>query len=145
MKINHQSHGDAAKQGHAVPGNLARDGAPKCVQPVMVHDGMKRQTAAGQTALGGDHASAVDSLTGNVVVPGNGKCAPGWGNSGVQSGHPLAKIPGSKNLKPVPPSFGMKGDPAMHELGEAMIAEAFANATGDDRTAHGRGSDGRRK
>jgi hypothetical protein len=106
---------------------------------------MTKQTSAGQTALGGDHASAVDSLTGNVVVPGTRNVAQaGWGNGGIQNGHPLAKVPGSKNLKPVPPSFGMKGDPAMHQLGEAMIAEAFANSAGDDCMAHGRGKDGRK-
>jgi hypothetical protein len=145
-RINHMSHGLGEHvTGHAVKGNIARDGAPKLVQPVMVHDGMTKQTEGGATALGGDHASAVDALTGNVVVPGARNVSQaGWGNGGIQNGHPLAKAPGSKNLKPVPPSFGMKDDGTMHALGEAMLSEAFAASAGDDRMAHGRDAKGRK-
>ena len=42
--FSHMSHGlgDHAT-GHAVAGNIARDGAPKKVSPVAVHDGIEHQ------------------------------------------------------------------------------------------------------
>jgi hypothetical protein len=143
MSVNHMSHGQADHDGHHVPGNLARDGKGKLNRPVPVHGGMSKQTKAGGLALGGNHASALDALSGAAVVPGQVKAQSGWGNAGVQSGHPFARAPGSKNLRPVPVAFGQRSrgpnpDSAMHEIGQAMPDEAFANSSRDDCDAHGR-------
>jgi hypothetical protein len=85
--------------------------------------GMVKVTRSGFRASGGDHASALDSLSGNVVVPGLIKTAPGYGNSGMQSGHPLAKAPAGKNLKQVAVSPGMRS--RTQELGHAIKAQAL--------------------
>jgi hypothetical protein len=147
LTISHISHGQGQHlTGHAGK-NIATDGAPKRVSAVPFHGGMSKQSKSGAASLGGDHASALDSLSGVAVVPGAIKTAPGYGNAGIQSGHPFAKAPAGKNLKAVAPGFGMKARgaipaDAMHQVGEAMLAEAFANSGGDDRAAHGRKPDG---
>lgn len=151
---HHESHGLGEHvEGHAVPGNIARDGAAKKSTPIKIHGAMvKHTTGGGYRAFGADHACALDSLSGNVVVPGNVKSTPGYGNSGVQSGHPLAKAPQGKNLKPVPISHG-QGVPkslhsalgeVLHDLGQAVLTEAFAASARDDRIAHGRDDDGKK-
>jgi hypothetical protein len=140
----HTSHGlGPAHEGHAEPGNIARDGAPKKVHSVAIHGGMSKQTKSGYVAFGGDHASAIDSLSGNTVPAAN-MAAPGWGNAGVQSGHPFAKAPASKVARPTPPSFGQRSRTAPHsaELGAAILQEAFKNSASDDCVAHGRKRDG---
>ena len=127
---SHFSHGlGDAITGHTHPGNIARDGAPKRMHSIAVHDGMTKQTKGGIVATGGDHASALDSLSGLAVVPGAITTAPGYGNSGVQSGHPLAKPPGAKNLRPVATSFGQRS--RVNELGTAIKAEALLHKGGD--------------
>ena len=126
---HHDSHGfGPVREGRAVPGNIARDGAPKRVHDINVHPGMVTRSKSGD-ALGGDHKSALDAVSGNVVVPGAVTTAPGYGNAGVQSGHPFAKPPASKNLKPVAPSFGQRSRTAPHsaELGAAILAQAVKN------------------
>lgn len=142
--FSHMSHGlgDHAT-GHTHPGNIARDGAPKRVHAVPIHGGMSKQSTGG-AAFGGDHASAIDAVSGNVVVPGNVRAAPGWGNAGVQAGHPFAKPPVSKATRPVAVKPGMRSRTHPHtpELGRAMLAEAFRNSAADDRIAHRRGPDG---
>jgi len=142
---HHASHGLGDHgEGHAVKGNIARDGAPKRVHDVRIHGGMVRHTADGNyRAFGGDHASAIDSLSGVIVPAAGNTSTPGYGNAGVQSGHLFAKPPGSKNLKPVPPSFGMRSrsaapDTDMHALGAAILDAAFSAGSPDDRAAHGR-------
>jgi hypothetical protein len=129
-KINHISHGlGPAHTGHAEPGgNIARDARGKRVHAIEVHWGMVTRAKSGD-ALGGDHKSALDAVSGNVVVPGAVTTAPGYGNAGVQSGHPFAKPPASKNLKPVAPSFGQRSRTAPHsaELGAAILAQAVKN------------------
>lgn len=148
MHISHASHGAGEHiTGHSVPGNIARDGAAKKLQPVAVNGAMFKQSKSGAMAVGGDHSSAIDSLNGAEVVPGRVTAQPGWGNSGAQSGHPLAKAPAGKNLSPVPPSFGMRTrgatpDDAMHVIGEAIMQEAFAASACDDCVAHGRQRNG---
>ncbi|MGH7223786.1 MAG: hypothetical protein ACRELF_11195 [Gemmataceae bacterium] len=147
MKISHLSHGQADHAGHHVPGDLPRDGSGKLNRPVPVHGGMSRQVN-GVTITGGGHvASALDSLTG-AVVPVGRTTAPGWGNKGVTNGNPLVKAPGPKTKQSrVQLSFGMKprtDDQAMmHELGEAVLEQAFSAACSDDRMAHGRARDGK--
>jgi hypothetical protein len=129
---NHDSHGfGPVRDGHAHP-DIARDGAPKNIHSVKVHGGMVRVTKSGALALGGNHASALDAVSGATVVPGAVKSTPGYGNSGVQSGHPFAKAPGEKRLTPVAPSFGMKHRgtgkvPNLEELGRAVLAQAIKN------------------
>jgi hypothetical protein len=142
--LGHDSHGlGPVREGHHVPGNLARDGAPKRVHTVAVHGGMSKATKSGALALGGHHASALDSLSGNVVVPG---AIQDWPYSGkvTSNGHPLAKAPASKNLKAVAPSFGQRSRTKPHsaELGEAIMQQAFAGSCSDDCQAHGRKPDG---
>jgi hypothetical protein len=141
--VSHRSIGGGdAVTGHAGK-NVATDGAAKKVYDVAVHPGMTRKTQSGVLATGGDAATYLDALTGNVVG-GAVKSAPGWGSSGIQSGHPLAKAPGSKTLTEVAPAFGMKNKDGDHRpgqiaaLGEAILKEAFASSCRDDRVAHGR-------
>lgn len=148
---HHKSHGEGDHlKGHAVPGVLGRDGAPKRATSVKIHGGMVRHTADGSyRAFGGDHASAINSLSGVTVPAARNTSTPGFGNSGVQNGHPFAKAPGSKNLKPVPPSFGMRSRSAapntdMHALGAAILDAAFSVGSPDDKAAHGRGDDGKK-
>ncbi len=146
-KISHISHGlGPAHTGHTSPGNIARDGGPKRVHAIEVHPGMTKQTKTGATALGGNHASAIDALSGATVVPGSIESQPGYGNAGVRSGHPFAKAIQGKNLKPVQPSFGMKSrsDRGEHsnDLGEAILRQAFSMSNADDRAAHNRNRDG---
>lgn len=133
---SHNSHGSAVPgrtPGH-VRGDIARNGAGKDTYSVKIHGGMVRTALTGDRALGGDHASAIDSLTGGIVVPGaRNVSTPGYGNGGVQSGHPLAKAPGTKNLKPVDvhPSMAHRAAPSMHSLGNAILEQAYSVAGGD--------------
>ena|ERR1700720_358123 len=127
-RINHLSHGlGDAVTGHTHPGNIARDGAPKKVHAVNVHSGMRTRSKSGADAMSGHEASAIDSLTGQATVPGSIKSAPGYGNSGVQSGHPFATAPGGKRLTPVRAAFGMKSADNLEELGRAVLAQAQKN------------------
>ncbi len=59
--FSHMSHGlgDHAT-GHAVARNIARDGAPKKVSPVAVHDGMTSLQKAGMNIGGQGHATVED-------------------------------------------------------------------------------------
>jgi hypothetical protein len=128
---SHDSHGfGPVRTGHE-HSDIARDGAPKRVHSIAVHDGMSKRTKTGAVALGGNHASAIDALSGATVVPGAVTAQAGYGNSGIQSGHPFAKPPGSKRLTPVRAAFGMKDEggnvPNLEELGRAVLAEAVKN------------------
>lgn len=80
-------------------------GVAKHQSDLQIHGGMVKQTRNGP-AFGGDHASALDSLSGEVVVPGTPTNAPGWGNEGARSGHPLVKPPQSKDLHTPLPVIG---------------------------------------
>lgn len=148
--VSHTSHTDARAIEHANMrgSNIAQAGGkPKNQNPVHVHGGMETRSKTGHALLGGHAKSAMDALTGSVVVPGTIKSTPGRGNQDAQTGHPLAKAPGSKNLKPVPVSFGMRSRSGtdhemMHQLGEAMLQEAYRAADPNTRQAHGRGRDG---
>lgn len=147
MTVSHMSHGQAEHKGHHVPGNLPRDGAPKLNKPVPIHGGMVRHVQGAAITGGGHLASALDSLTGATVPAGRNTAQPGWGNSGVSDGNPLVKLPGPKStLTRVQPSFGQASRTndklALHEIGEAILREAFEASATDDRMAHGRGRDG---
>lgn len=147
---HHQSHGGGeVVTGHAVPGNIARDGAPKRVHDIKIHGGQFKHTADGSArAFGGDHASAIDSVSGVTVPAGRNVAQAGYGNQGVQSGHPFAKAPQSKNVKPAQPVIGQRSRTSdhtkMHELGAAILDAAFSVGSGDDCMAHGRGRDGKK-
>lgn len=151
---HHVSHGLGDHvTGHAVPGNIARDGSPKRAYPVKIHGGQVKHIADGSyRAFGGDHASAIDAVSGVTVPAGRNVSTPGYGNAGLQSGHPFAKAPGSKNLTRVETSFGMRSrNPGvaelgskLHELGAAILDQAFSVASPDDCMAHGRGADGKK-
>jgi len=88
--MNH-SHNDAAVRGHLdridAP-NIARTTAVgKHTYPTKIHGAMVRQTEGGP-AFGGDHASAMDSLSGRRVVLDK--------SGAVATAHPLTKIPPGK-------------------------------------------------
>ena len=108
---------------------------------------MLTKSKTGGDALSGHHASAINSLSGLAVVPGVVTSTPGFGNAGVQSGHPFTKAALSKRTTVAAPAYGQRSrsgnpDNAMHALGEAMLAEAFAASSSDDCVAHGRKRDG---
>jgi len=128
---NHDSHGlGPARDGYSArPGNIARTGGPKKVHSIAVHTGMHKRTKNGDYALGGNHASAMDALTGATVVPGAIKSTPGYGNAGVRSGGPIIANPhdGAKRLTPIRAAFGMKHPQNLEELGRAVLAEATKN------------------
>lgn len=81
--------------------DMARAGAPKRLDVVSPHNGMVTQTKAGATALGGDHKSAIDSLTGQVVVPGQ--------DGNQATAHPLVAPPLAKDHdRPLPTTPGTR-------------------------------------
>ena len=99
LRINHISHGlGPAHTGHAVP----RQHRPRRRAETRARNqralGHGHASKSGD-ALGGDHKSALDAVSGNVVVPGAVTTAPGYGNAGVQAGHPFAKPPAIKKSK----------------------------------------------
>jgi len=134
------SHSDSREH---IGEHLTTGGKPKG-GTVMVHPGMRTRGQNGADALSGHHASALDSLSGATVPAARNMTAPGWGNAGVQSGHPLAKPPGSKNVKAAPVAFGMKARGDIHAVGAAILDAAFSCGAPDDRMAHGRGPDGKK-
>lgn len=86
-----RSHNMAAETAarHGDRPNIARDGGTaKHVHDVKIHGAMVKQTKSGPLAFGGDHASAIDSLTGREVVPGKG--------GAVATAHPLTTPPKAK-------------------------------------------------
>jgi hypothetical protein len=124
-----RSHGAAAEQParHGDKPNIARDaGKAKHTYDVQVHGGMSKQTKSGPMAFGGDHASAIDSLSGRETVPGK----PGT----AATAHPLTAPPTAKNLAPVKPSWNNRSrtggiarsldDDTLYDLGCAVRDEA---------------------
>jgi len=118
----HHDPNEARKGDSGVPGNIARDGAPKRMHPVSIHRNM---TERQQALKGMQHA--------NATAPD------------ANPASPLSKIPEGKSFvgKSVPVSPGMRsrttGAAFDHAaLGRAMLDEAFASSAPDDRWAHGR-------
>lgn len=116
--------------------------------PVPLHSGMATQTRNSGVAWGGDHRSYLDAMNGDSVVPGQIKSTPGFGNAGVQDGHPFAKAPYSKVLKPVEIVPGMRSrvgetyhaDPGVHHHNGQQWREgtrAFLQNLGDQVIAEG--------
>lgn len=136
-----RSHGFAAEQptpsyGSTIARSLddstrhdPRQGKSKAAYDVRIHDGQSKQTKTGPMAFGGDHASAIDSLSGREVVPGK--------DGNVANAHPLATPPTAKNFRPVANTPGMRSrqgglarsldDPTLHELGRCIMDEAVKN------------------
>jgi len=105
--VSHDSHGMGDHvTGHAVSGNIARDGAPKHVHPVTLHGGM---TARQQSLNAMGHATAV---------------APD-----ANPASPLTKEPQGKTLAPVQAKPGMRSRTSPHDpaLGAAILASALSN------------------
>jgi hypothetical protein len=106
-KISHFSHGMGdAVRGHAEPGNLARDRAPKRVTAVSVHDGMTRRQQSG-FAMGHANPTAPDA----------------------NPASPMSKEPAGKRLAPVEVVPGQRSRTAPHSaaLGAAILASAIKN------------------
>jgi hypothetical protein len=103
----HHDPNEARKGDHGVKGNAARDGAPKRMHPVSVHNGM---TERQQALAGMQHA--------NAVAPD------------ANPASPLTKEPGRKTYAPVAVSPGMRSRTAPHDpaLGQAILAEAMCNS-----------------
>jgi hypothetical protein len=125
--------------------NIARTtSVGKHAYDLKIHGGMVSQTRTGPLAHGGDHASALDSLSGEMVVP--------YKDGSVAAVHPLSAPPIAKQYigKPVEIYQGMRSrvnEPdavgvgtelaraaankdairdAHHALGRAVIGEALA-------------------
>lgn len=86
--------------------------------PVPIHSGMATQTKNSGIAWGAGHRDYLDALTGDSVVPGQIKSTPGFGNAGVQDGHPFATPPQSKRLTKPEIKPGMRS-----RVGETYNAE----------------------
>jgi hypothetical protein len=75
LGVHHVSHGLGDHvTGHAVPGNIARDGAPKAVHGVPVHNGMKRQQIETAGVGGMGHPTA--TIDGGQSIPSSAAAAP---------------------------------------------------------------------
>jgi hypothetical protein len=84
---------------HGDKPNIARDASRgKAAFDLKIHGGMTTQTKTGGAAFGGDHKSAIDSLSGQVVVPGK----PG----SAATTHPLTAAPVAKQYAPALPVPG---------------------------------------
>lgn len=125
LKVHHDPNRPRVHDGmvERASGNIARAGAPKKFHPVSIHNGM---TERQQALAGMGHANA----TAPDANPAN----------------PLSKEPQGKDFvgKSVPVVPGMKNrTTAAHSgvdpqtLGRAILAEAFAASSADDRFAHG--------
>jgi hypothetical protein len=69
LGVHHFSHGDGDHvRGHAVPGNIARDGAPKAVHGVPIHKSAKRQQIDMAGVGGMGHATAAIDDGGQSVT-----------------------------------------------------------------------------
>jgi hypothetical protein len=75
LSKHHASHGNGDHvTGHAVPGNVARDGAPKAVHDVPVHNAMKRQQIDTAGVGGMGHPTSV--IDGGQSVSASSAAAP---------------------------------------------------------------------
>lgn len=117
--VHHTHNEGEAFKGHAVPGNIARDGAPKNHRPVEVHSGMlSRNRNTGAFDWGG-HGASYDADPTNPL------------NSGPPRG---------KTFAPVPPSPGMRNraaddlasaDPGAAHRGFEAAKDTYVKETAD--------------
>ena len=69
--VSHLSHGlGDAITGHTHPAKFGKRRRAKRLTAIRYHDGQHTRTASGGVTLGGNHRSAIDSLTGQAVIPG---------------------------------------------------------------------------
>ncbi len=98
-----------------VKGNIARDGAPKALHPVSIHNGMteRQRSLAG---MGHANASAPDA----------------------NPASPMNKEPGRKEFPAAKPVIGHRSRNAPHSaaLGDAILQEAFKSSALDDCVAY---------
>jgi hypothetical protein len=147
-----RTHAPTAESDHVTYGkpSLGRDPRRgKIISDLPIHGGMNRQTKSGVVAFGGDHASALDSLSGKSVVPAK------LGGAVAADPHPLTTPPTAKNYAPVKPVPGMRsrngevdvlkpgvahvlgvGRGVDHGIGKLIMDEAVANSGVGDHTAH---------
>lgn len=154
-RVMSMSHNDAAALPANGDGMARRSTTGKHIRPVEVHGAMVSQSEKMGAALGGDHKSYLDSVSG-TIVPGTVTATPGYGNSGLTSGHPFERPPASKRPLYTPrPVIGQRsrvgetfnGEPGqyhraamardqdhalLHLTGGAVIAEGLAAAPPDD-------------
>jgi hypothetical protein len=130
--------GADAFKGHAVAGNIARNGAPKVHADVPVHGGMTRRQVE-LKGMGHAIGSAPDASAANPLdktVPGK-TFAPVQAYPGMRSrSHDTAHggQPGENHTRNV----GRGADSSARDLGARILDEAFAASAPDDRMAHGR-------
>lgn len=147
-----RTHAPTAESDHVTYGNkLGRDPRRgKNISDLPIHGGMRTATKQGTIAFGGDHSSAIDSLTGKSVVPGK------LGGAAAADPHPLTAPPVAKNYAPVKPVLGMRsrtndaeggskpganhylnvGRGVDHNIGRLIMDEAVANSGVGDHNAH---------
>jgi len=124
---------EAARHGNRP--NVARDaGRGKSAYDVKIAAGMQTVSKTGVSAFGGDHKSAIDSLSGQVVVPGK---------PGDVLAHPLTSPPAPKNLKPVAQSWNMRSRSGVDHataqaIGRALLDDATCDPHTRDALGYGR-------
>jgi len=111
----HHDPNEARKGDHGVKGNIARDGAPKRMHPVSVHNGMTKQQsdAAGLGGMG--HATA--------VIDGGQKLATSAPAAPLQ--HAYGAVLKNRPCAPVKP--GMRSRTARDDLRAAIMGEAMGD------------------
>lgn len=116
--VSHVSHGmgDHAT-GHAVPGNIARDGAPKHVHAILTHGGQHRTTG---TNIGAPKSETLKSIPDASSPLARDPTKPG------KVMRPVAAVPGQR-------SRTSRHDPA---LGAAILQEACERTGGPDHPAN---------
>jgi len=146
-----RTHAPTADSDHVTYGKptLGRDPRRgKKISDLPIHGGMRTATKQGTVAFGGDHASALDSLSGKSVVPGK--------DGSAATAHPLTAPPVAKNYAPVKPVPGQRSRvndthapaaPGMnhalnvgrgvdHNIGRLIMDEAVSNSGVGDHAAH---------
>jgi len=113
----HHDPNEARKGDHGVKGNIARDGAPKRMHPVSVHNGMTRQQSDAAGIGGQGHATAV--VSGGQKLATDAPAAPlAHAYGAVLKTRPAAQV--------VP---GMRSRTSQHDpaIGAAILASAVCN------------------
>jgi hypothetical protein len=137
----HHDPNEARKGDHGVKGNIARDGAPKRMHPVSVHNGMTRQQSDAAGIGGMGHATAV--VDGGQKLATDAPAAPlehAYG-SGILKVRPAAQVvPGMRTRRgEIGPGNVIDGKNPAHEkamtrngnhdpaIGAAILASALCS------------------
>jgi hypothetical protein len=143
MTSGHADHGHPTKGPYsATPQarpNIARSGAAKRVADVPVHSGMHSKTRDGNLVVGVTHTTLTNAPDASgkspldPTVPGKRLATPAT----VISHRSRTR---AKEVVNMPPGVNHAlGRGPNHDLGRAILEEAFAASSFDDRFAHGRG------